>query len=254
VRVIPVIDLKQGQVVRGIAGRREEYRPIESRLCGDARPGSVGAALAAAGFGQVYLADLDAIEAGHRGAAPQPALEVYEELMRIGLDLWVDAGTSDLRLARSLNRLWLGDRQLAGIVAGLESMPDPEFLGELCFAIRPERLIFSLDLKDGVPLLVRGSEWEGLAAEEIAENAIECGVQRIIVLDLARVGVGEGVGTESLVRTLRSLDADLEIIAGGGVRSMHDLESLARAGCDAALVASALHDGRLSAEECAAMR
>jgi phosphoribosylformimino-5-aminoimidazole carboxamide ribotide isomerase len=60
--------------------------------------------------------------------------------------------------------------------------------------------------------------------------------------------MSEGVGTESLCRQLRALDAEIEIVAGGGVRGLGDLESLAAAGCDGALVASALHDGRLTAE------
>jgi uncharacterized protein related to proFAR isomerase len=38
------------------------------------------------------------------------------------------------------------------------------------------------------------------------------------------------------------------------VRALEDLRSLAAAGCDAALVASALHNGRLDAKECAEMR
>jgi phosphoribosylformimino-5-aminoimidazole carboxamide ribotide isomerase len=46
----------------------------------------------------------------------------------------------------------------------------------------------------------------------------------------------------------------LEIISGGGVRGPRDLQALAAAGADAALVASALHDGRLSAAQCAAAR
>ena len=41
-KILPVIDLMQGCVVRGIGGRREEYRPIESRLARDSRPVSVG--------------------------------------------------------------------------------------------------------------------------------------------------------------------------------------------------------------------
>jgi phosphoribosylformimino-5-aminoimidazole carboxamide ribotide isomerase len=69
----------------------------------------------------------------------------------------------------------------------------------------------------------------------------------MIVLDLAQVGMGQGVGTQCLCRTLRCLAPELQIVAGGGVRGPDDLDSLERAGCDAALVASALHDGRLSA-------
>jgi len=39
------------------------------------------------------------------------------------------------------------------------------------------------------------------------------------------------------------------LIAGGGVRGLADLTALARAGCNAALVASALHDGKLLPED-----
>ena len=44
--VIPVIDLKDGVVVRGVAGRRDEYRPIESRFASDPRPATVAQGLA----------------------------------------------------------------------------------------------------------------------------------------------------------------------------------------------------------------
>jgi phosphoribosylformimino-5-aminoimidazole carboxamide ribotide isomerase len=37
----------------------------------------------------------------------------------------------------------------------------------------------------------------------------------------------------------------VEIITGGGVATRNDLAILAQAGVDAALVASALHDGRI---------
>ncbi|MBI3462737.1 MAG: hypothetical protein HY000_06705 [Planctomycetes bacterium] len=85
-RIIPVIDLLAGQVVRGIAGRREEYRPIVSPLAADSSPASVARAfIARFGFRKCYLADLDAI------GGVEPAWDVYAELMTLGLDLWVDA-------------------------------------------------------------------------------------------------------------------------------------------------------------------
>ncbi len=68
-------------------------------------------------------------------------------------------------------------------------------------------------------------------------------------MDLARVGVGEGVGTETICRTMRARWPALHITAGGGVRGLADLNSLTEAGCDAALVASALHDGRIGRAE-----
>jgi len=116
--------------------------------------------------------------------------------------------------------------------------------------VGPKRLIFSLDMKHGVPL-TSAPAWQNLSPIEIAKLSLRLGARRFILLDLARVGMGEGVGTEPLCRELRALAPEAEIIAGGGVRSIADLDSLERAGCDAALVASVLHDGRLDPAACA---
>jgi len=169
------------------------------------------------------------------------------------LRLLVDGGLRTAREARRLAEVVVDGRELSGVVAGLESLDGPETLAEMCRVVGAERLVFSLDLKAGQPL-TSAAAWQGLSAEQIAGVALRAGVRRMIVLDLSKVGMGGGVGTETLCRTLRGLAPSLEIIAGGGVRSAADLESLARAGCNAALVASALHDGRLTAADCRAMR
>jgi phosphoribosylformimino-5-aminoimidazole carboxamide ribotide isomerase len=241
--VIPVIDLMHGQVVRGVGGRRDEYRPMVSVLAADAQPQSVAGALAAAGFRETYVADLDAIQ----GAAP--AWSTYAQLMRAGLDLWVDAGLTSVEQALQIAQFQVDGRPLAAIVAGLESLADPRTLVEMRGLVGSARLIFSLDLRAGVPL-TGSTAWRNLSPTQIATIALRSGVCRMIVLDLAQVGMGQGVGTERLCRDLRCLDADLQIIAGGGIRSVADLRSLASTGCDAALVASAMHDGRITPAEC----
>jgi phosphoribosylformimino-5-aminoimidazole carboxamide ribotide isomerase len=73
----------------------------------------------------------------------------------------------------------------------------------------------------------------------------------VIVLDLARVGTGAGVDL-ALMRRVRAAAPHAALFAGGGVRGPDDLSRLADAGCDGALVATALHDGRLGAREVAA--
>ena len=60
--VFAVLDLMQGQVVRGIAGRRREYQPICSRLTPSAAPLDVACGFRDHfGLTNLYLADLDAI-------------------------------------------------------------------------------------------------------------------------------------------------------------------------------------------------
>jgi phosphoribosylformimino-5-aminoimidazole carboxamide ribotide isomerase len=241
------MDLMHGQVVRGVGGRRHEYRPLASPLCPDSRPATLAASLLSLGLRSAYLADLDSIQKGDGNtfSATHPAsLSLYTELLRLGLDLWIDAGIAGPAEARELARFVVAGRPIAGIVAALESLADPEALAEVVCVVGPERLIFSLDLKGGMPLA--GAAWRDLSPRQIAALALRAGVRRMIVLDLADVGVGAGTSTLPLLRALRALEPKLQLIAGGGVRGPADLEILARAGCDAALVASALHDGRLA--------
>lgn len=235
-RVIPVIDLKDGLVVRGIACRREEYRPIVSRLVSEPTPRAVAAAFAERfGFGEVYVADLDAIG----GQAPN--VQAYEEIRSSGMRLWIDAGVGKADMAQDFG----GESSL---IVGLESLESPEDLRQIVARWSEHRVVFSLDLKSGRPI-TKMAAWQPHAAHEVAAAAVDCGVRRLIVLDLADVGVGRGTGTLDLVRRVRADHPRLEITAGGGVRGIGDLPEMACAGCDAALVASALHDGRITPDE-----
>ncbi|MBI2823828.1 MAG: hisA/hisF family protein [Planctomycetia bacterium] len=246
-RIIPVVDLMGGVVVRGIAGRRSEYRPILSRLCPSAVPAEVARALAETfDLPELYVADLDAIAGG------QPAWRVYEELAACGAQLLVDAGCANVGRARAMSDFQPCGQPLSGVIAGLESIPSPEALAVMVAAVGRERLVFSLDLKDGRPLAAAGA-WRDCRADEIAQGAYDTGIRRMIVLDLADVGTGGGVGPLELCRRLRDRLPDCELVAGGGIRGRADLEALAAAGCDAALVASALHDGRLTPQDIAAL-
>jgi phosphoribosylformimino-5-aminoimidazole carboxamide ribotide isomerase len=239
-RILPVLDLMNGVVVRGVAGRRAEYRPVRSRLTASCRPLDVaGAFRAHFGLAELYLADLDAIA----GAAP--ALPVYAGLRAAGFRLWVDAG---LRTADAEPLVRAG---VEGIVAGLETLPGPETLAHLC-RDWGERIVFSLDLKEGRPL-GNLDAWGVGEAWSVAGRAVAAGVRRLLVLDLARVGVNEGSGTEDLCTRLARTYAGLEVAAGGGVRGRADLERLWAAGVQTVLVASALHDGRLCREDLAGL-
>jgi phosphoribosylformimino-5-aminoimidazole carboxamide ribotide isomerase len=72
-------------------------------------------------------------------------------------------------------------------------------------------------------------------------------------MTLARVGSGAGPDVERLAAVQR-IAAGRRIYAAGGVRDAADLAALARAGIAGALVATALHDGRLGRAEIEALR
>jgi phosphoribosylformimino-5-aminoimidazole carboxamide ribotide isomerase len=236
--ILPVLDLMQGQIVRGVAGRRSEYRPIISKVVASAEPLAVALALREQfGFSEFYLADLDAIQGG------LPDLGSYQQLQDAGFRLWIDAG---LRTHKDRTLKMLIVANVAGIVVGLESIETPEDLWRTIARVGSERVAFSLDLQAGRPL-GHTDAWGTDDPFAIAAHAVrKLGVRRLIVLDLARVGVGQGTGTEELCVRLKGAFPEVRLIAGGGVGSIEEVRRLEQSGIEQVLVASAFHDGRFT--------
>lgn len=233
--VIPVLDLLDSVVVRGVAGRRDEYRPVESRIAVSASPLDVANAFREHfGLSTLYIADLDAILRGEINR------DTLAELSRDGFELLVDAGIRNAVDADAV--LAAGAAQ---VIVGLETWPLLSSLELLTHRIGRERLIFSLDLKAGQP--VRSfHDLLGNNALDIAAAVIEVGVSELIVLDLATVGTGAGVPTLSLCQDILAFAPKTRLITGGGVRCGADLKRFAGTGVDGILIASALHDGSIS--------
>ena len=70
---------------------------------------------------------------------------------------------------------------------------------------------------------------------------------------MTAVGTGTGIPTLSLCEQSKRRWPDLQIISGGGVHSGACLLKAQAAGLDGLLIASALHDGRLTADDIAAV-
>ncbi|MCA9178529.1 MAG: hypothetical protein KDB14_28910 [Planctomycetales bacterium] len=230
IQLLPVIDLLAGEVVRGVGGRRDEYRAVESALCDSPAPSAVARAFAKLGYRQAYIADLDAIQG--RVACSAGALE---EISAAGLAMWLDAGLSSERPAWPD---WLAD-QLAGVVIGTETASRRDLPRQLEWW--GPRAVLSVDLRGGSLT----GDWRGRDPLSIVTDACQLGCRRFIVLDVAAVGMARGLSTLDLCRAIRDRHPDIELTSGGGVRDRGDLQLLEDAGCDHALVASALHDGAL---------
>jgi phosphoribosylformimino-5-aminoimidazole carboxamide ribotide isomerase len=234
--VIPVIDLKCGVAVHAVRGDRERYRPLRSRIAEGSDPVLISrAARERFGLDEVYVADLDAI-----GGGPGSS-DVVAALAREGR-VMVDAGAvTATDVARLLE---LG---VARVVIGTESLPGAEAFRRLRAELPDAPLVLSLDLRRG-RLLSPDPDLGGIAAVDALARLAEAGAREAIVLDLMRVGSGEGPDV-TLLGELHARFPDVELLAGGGVRNAADLRALAGAGSSGALLATALHDGAIGAEE-----
>ncbi len=240
-QIIPVIDIRNGVVVRAVAGDRSRYRAIESLLTSSAEPAAILKALDKHFQSDVcYVADLDAIE-----RQQQLNRCTIAEMVRTGVALILDAGAATVEQIEAL--LEIGVRQ---VVLSSESMHDLTQVEAMIRSFGSASLIFSLDLKHG-KLLVDDPAWQGKSPLDLVRFVIERGIRQLIVLDLAAVGTGLGIPTLQLCQDIRRMSPDIRIISGGGVDSAACVADAAQAGLDGLLIASALHDGRLTADDLA---
>jgi HisA/HisF family protein len=241
VRVIPVIDLKGGVAVHAVRGDRERYRPLASRIVDGADPVAVTRAVRdRLGLDELYVADLDAIAGGPGTPDLVAALAREARVM-------VDAGVAS---AAAVARLV--DLGAARVVIGTETLPGAAAFERLLAELPGAPLALSLDLRGGRVLSPDPALAEQSPADALARLAA-AGAREAIVLDLARVGSGEGPDV-ALVHELRTRVPGVELLAGGGVRHAEDLRALAAAGASGALVATALHAGAIDAAGLSALR
>ena len=230
-RIIPVIDLRAGEAVHGVGGNRTRYEPVASAITptlGDAL--ALAQAYAAVlRTSEMYVADLDAI-----GGGPVQ-YSMHQRLSHISRS-WIDAGVRTEDDACSLI-----DAGADRVIVGLETMSSFESLQGIVRRLGADRVVFSLDLRDGVPI-APADALRDMTPRELARRAVDAGVATVIVLDLSRVGNSSGVD-DAMMREMRAALPGVDLIAGGGVRHGKDLERLAATGANGALVATAVHRG-----------
>lgn len=241
-RVIPVLDLRGGIAVHARGGERRHYAAVRSQLL-DSTVHVDGDVIALAHAGRtvtgdsaIYVADLDAITGGPVQWTCLAALAAS------GADLWADAGVNGVERARHVAAL-----PSSRVIVGLETLRAAEVLSEIASDIGEDRLAFSLDLRAGVPVSTVPA-FAAMSPTALAGMAVAAGASTVIMLDLARVGSGAGLDL-ALIRSLRAALPGVELVVGGGVESGADLAAVAAEGVQGVLVASALHDGRLTARD-----
>jgi phosphoribosylformimino-5-aminoimidazole carboxamide ribotide isomerase len=242
-RVVPVIDLKDGTAVHAVRGERERYRPVRSVIAGDEGDPLVLARAfrSELGLDELYVADLDAIGGGDGDHA-----SVLGALAREAR-VMVDAGVSEPAPARAL--LDLGAHR---VIVGTETLSGCAALDRLLSELSGDAVVLSVDLREG-RALSPDPQLAGLPALDAVARLHRAGLREAIVLDLARVGSGAGPDV-GLIAEIHAAFPDLELLAGGGVRDVQDLRALDAAGAAGALVATALHSGVIGPRELAELR
>lgn len=235
-KVIPVIDILNKVVVHAVKGKRNEYKPIQSILCKSVEPLEVAKTFRILGFDELYVADLDAIVSCSTNFRPFNSIVEQTDLKLI-----VDAGVTSIERGQKLI-----DSKVSKLVIGTETLQKKSFVDDAVRLFGSNRVIVSLDLKGGKLLVKIG--FDGCIDPIcLLQGVKKMGVSQVIVLDLARVGSGEGVNLDFIKKVIAEVSVDVYV--GGGVRDIQDLVDLRDLGVSGTLVATALHAGKISIYE-----
>ena len=132
-----------------------------------------------------------------RSPQAEPACTTFGKVHRtICFKVWLDAGIQTVHQAAEIHRAPL----CADCHRFRNARRGPEQGRAIIEALGPERLTFSLDLQDGRLIGACAEHWAD--PEVAAEALIAAPRQRLIILDLVRVGESDGTGTDDLCRKL----------------------------------------------------
>jgi len=214
IEVIPAVDVLGEEAVRLHKG---SYDDVVDRADD---PVELAARWVESGARRVHLVDLDGARSGR--VRPDLVRTVAERIAPVPLQ--ASGGIRSLADARALIAAG-ADR----VIVGTAAWPDPT-----PWFVLGDALVLALDVRDGQVRAAGWTETTGLSVREAAERA---GSGRVLVTAIDRDGTLAGPDLE-LVRTVAA--AGLRVLAAGGVRSPEDVQALAAAGAEAAVVGRAL--------------
>jgi len=211
--LVLAMDLRHGAVVHGKAGNRTEYLPLVWGISTTSEPLRYIEELRPK---NLYIADLDRIE--KTGSHD----DVIRACARRVSCCYVDRG-----IRTPLENL-KGDNIVN--VIGTETCGDN--------LSRYKSGFLSLDIKHGKVIP------SGRTPVDLLVEADRMGFEGCIILNLGAVGTQKGIDQEHTLRSLRSAYSG-KLLYGGGVATTDDLHRLADAGFDGAIIATAVHQGKI---------
>jgi phosphoribosylanthranilate isomerase len=222
---IPAIDLMGGSVVRLVRGdpRRAQSYSLD--------PVGVAKEFADAGARWLHVVDLDAaLGAGSNRATVEAICRAVDVPVQVG---------GGLRNQRAVARAL--DAGAARAVLGTLPVEEPGVFASLA-ASYGDRLVVALDVR-GDLVSLDGWRRDAGPIERAVPALAAAGAARFLVTAVDADGTLGGPDV-ALYRRIAAL-TQLPVIASGGVRSEADLRALAGAGMEAAVVGTAVYEGRI---------
>jgi phosphoribosylformimino-5-aminoimidazole carboxamide ribotide isomerase len=206
--VIPAIDLKDGQCVRLLHGKKDAVTTYSDDPAATAKQWEYcGARL-------LHIVDLDGAFAGNQKNVD--AIIKIRKSVKIALQ--VGGG-----IRKNGDVMKLISAGIDRIIIGTAAIEDPEFVTYSCNKY-PGRVLIGIDAKDGMAAIRGWVEVTSFSARELAKRLELIGIAGIIYTDISRDGMLSGPNIEATREIVESVK--IPVIASGGVSCMDDIKNL----------------------------
>ncbi|MEW6584036.1 MAG: 1-(5-phosphoribosyl)-5-[(5-phosphoribosylamino)methylideneamino]imidazole-4-carboxamide isomerase [Nitrospirota bacterium] len=230
--VIPAIDLKDGQCVRLLQGKKEAVTVYSDNPAGMAKQWELyGAQL-------LHIVDLDGAFSGRQ----RNLASIVRIRKTVKIRLQVGGGIRYIESIASLLSAGI-DR----VILGTAAIEDPKLLTEACKKY-PGRILVGIDAKEGKVAIKGWEEVTAIDAKELARRLEFIGVAGIVYTDISRDGMLAGPNITATRELVESVN--VPVIASGGVSSIEDIKKLMQIkDLWGAITGKAIYSGSLNLKE-----
>lgn len=229
-KIIPAIDLMNGQVVRLYKGDPNQKTVYSNDPIGIAKQWE------SAGADILHLVDLDAT----LGIGSN--IEIIKKILEtISIPVEVAGGLRDKSLVMEMANL------SKRIVLGTLAFKDKPLLKSLLSELGPEKIVISVDHKDGEIVIHGWQKGTGIELIRSIKEFLEMGFTEFLLTNVSRDGTLEGPDLEFLEQACNLPNTN--IIASGGISNIGDVADVKEKNAFGVILGKALYEKKISIEE-----
>ena len=229
-KIIPAIDLMDGQVVRLYKGD-----PNQKTVYSD-NPIDIAKKWESAGADIIHLVDLDATLGNGSN------LDLIRKILdSVSIPVEVAGGLRDKSIVMDLAKI--SER----IVLGTLAFKDKPLLKSLLSELGSEKIVVSVDHKDGEIVIHGWQERTGIKLIDAIKEFLEMGFTEFLLTNVSRDGTMEGPDLEFLEQACKLSNAN--VIASGGISNIDDVNAVKNKNAFGVILGKALYENKVSIEE-----
>ena len=228
-KVIPAIDLMDGQVVRLYKGD-----PKQKTVYGN-NPVEIAKKWESDGADIIHIVDLDAT----LGLGSNLSI-IKEILKEVSVPVEVAGGLRDESIIYDVAKI------ASRIVVGTLAFKDKELLKKILADLGPEKIVISVDHKDGEIVIHGWQDGTGVQLIDAIKEFLEMGFTEFLLTNISKDGTLQGPDLEFLEQACK-LDAN--VIASGGISSIKDVQDVKQKNAFGVILGKALYENKISIQE-----